>query len=128
MDGRILSPSMSLYDITQIGLESAIRGASARQSALTSNVANANTPGYKRQDVDFHSALTSAMSTGSEANLETTAFSASTDASAPMQADGNSVDIDVEQANLAKNGLEYEALVSVANARLGILKAAMGVA
>jgi len=44
-----------------------------------------------------------------------------------MQADGNSVDIDVEQANLAKNGLEYEALVSVANARLGILKAAMGV-
>jgi flagellar basal-body rod protein FlgB len=67
------------------------------------------------------------MSTGSEVGLETAAFTANTDASAPMQADGNSVDIDVEQANLAKNGLEYEALVSVANARLGILKAAMGV-
>jgi flagellar basal-body rod protein FlgB len=118
---------MSLYDITQIGLESAIRGSSARQSALTSNVANANTPGYKRQDVDFHSALTSAMGSGNQANVEAASFTASTDGSAPMQADGNSVDIDVEQANLAKNGLEYEALVSVANARLGILKAAMGV-
>ena len=44
-----------------------------------------------------------------------------------MQADGNAVDIDVENANLAKNGLEYEALVSVTSARIAILKAAMGV-
>jgi flagellar basal-body rod protein FlgB len=44
-----------------------------------------------------------------------------------MQADGNAVDIDVENANLAKNGLEYEALVSVAAARIQILKSAMGV-
>jgi flagellar basal-body rod protein FlgB len=44
-----------------------------------------------------------------------------------MQADGNSVDIDVEQANIAKNGLEYEALVTVARGRIDILKAAMGV-
>jgi flagellar basal-body rod protein FlgB len=117
---------MSLYDFTQIGLESAIRGASARQSAIASNVANANTPGYQRQDVDFHSALQSAMTAGSTA-VENASFAATTDGSAPMQADGNSVDIDVEQASLAKNGLEYEALVSVARARIEILKAAMGV-
>jgi flagellar basal-body rod protein FlgB len=97
---------------------------------LASNVANANTPGYRRQDVDFHSTLQAALSQGSkagEAVAHVTAFSATTDASAPMQADGNSVDIDVEQANLAKNGLEYEALVSVARGRIDILKAAMGV-
>src|ERR1700761_8349409 len=112
MDGRIsFRSSMSLYDITQVGLEAAIRGASARQSALTSNVANANTPGYKRQDVDFHSTLAAAMGTGNEASLEDAGFTATTDNSAPMQTDGNSVDIDVEQANLAKNGLEYESLV-----------------
>jgi flagellar basal-body rod protein FlgB len=120
---------MSLYDFTQIGLESAIRGASARQSAIASNVANANTPGYRRQDVDFHGALKSAMASATdESSLEHTAFTPTTDGSAPMQADGNAVDIDVEQANMAKNGLEYEALISVANARLAILKAAMGVA
>jgi flagellar basal-body rod protein FlgB len=44
-----------------------------------------------------------------------------------MQADGNTVDIDVENASLAKNGLEYEALVSVAHARIQIIKAAAGI-
>jgi flagellar basal-body rod protein FlgB len=118
---------MSLFDVTQITLESAIRGAAARQTALASNVANANTPGYRRQDVDFQGALRSAMDSGSKAEVEHVAFSASTDGSAPMQADGNSVDIDVENATLAKNGLQYEALVAVTSARIAILKAAMGV-
>jgi flagellar basal-body rod protein FlgB len=96
-----------------------------RQTTLAANVANANTPGYARQDVDFHGALKSAMEAG--ANVEHVAFSAGVDSSAPMRADGNAVDIDVESANLAKNGLEYEALVSVASARIAILKSAMGV-
>jgi flagellar basal-body rod protein FlgB len=118
---------MSLYDLTQLGLESAIRGASDRQTAIAGNVANANTPGYRRQDVDFHGALQQAMAAGAGDQVENVGFQATTDGSAPMQADGNSVDIDVENANLAKNGLEYEALVSVARARIEILKAAMGV-
>jgi flagellar basal-body rod protein FlgB len=115
---------MTLFDVTQLSLESAMRGSSMRQTALSANVANANTPGYSRQDVDFHGALQAAMSSG---DVENVGFASTTDSSAPMQADGNSVDIDVENANLAKNGLEYEALVSVASARLAILKSAMGV-
>jgi flagellar basal-body rod protein FlgB len=115
---------MTLFDVTQLSLETAIRGSSMRQTTLASNVANANTPGYRRQDVDFHGALRAAMSSG---DVEHVAFAATTDGSAPMQADGNAVDIDVENANLAKNGLEYEALVSVAAARIAILKSAMGV-
>jgi len=116
---------MTLFDITQLSLETAIRGSAMRQTTLAANVANANTPGYRRQDVDFHGALKAAMSGAGD--VEKVAFSSNTDSSAPMQADGNAVDIDVENANLAKNGLEYEALVSVASARIAILKAAMGV-
>jgi flagellar basal-body rod protein FlgB len=118
---------MTLFDVTQLSLESALRGSAMRQTTLAANVANANTPGYRRQDVDFHGALRAAMDVGAPSNIENVAFSASTDSSAPMQADGNAVDIDVENANLAKNGLEYEALVSVASARIAILKSAMGV-
>jgi flagellar basal-body rod protein FlgB len=116
---------MTLFDVTQLSLESAIRGAAQRQTVLAANVANANTPGYRRQDVDFHGALRSAMEAGD--GVEQVAFSAATDSAAPMQADGNAVDIDVENANLAKNGLEYEALVAVTSARIAILKSAMGV-
>jgi len=44
-----------LFDTTQAALEATIAGASQRQQALASNLANANTPGYQRVDVDFHS-------------------------------------------------------------------------
>ena len=118
---------MTLFDVTQLSLESAIRGSAMRQTALAGNVANANTPGYRRQDVDFKGALNAALQTGDTQNVEHAAFTATVDSSAPMQADGNAVDIDVENANLAKNGLEYEALVAVTAARIAILKSAMGV-
>ena len=118
---------MTLFDVTQLSLESALRGSAMRQTTLSANVANANTPGYRRQDVDFHGVLNAAMQAGNPNAVENAAFSATVDSSAPMQADGNAVDVDVENANLAKNGLEYQALVSVASARIAILKSAMGV-
>jgi flagellar basal-body rod protein FlgB len=121
---------MSLFDVTQLGLERAIQGAGMRQTALAGNVANANTPGYKPEDVDFHSALKTALAQGSDQqpqSLQSLTFTPQPDSNAVMQADGNGVDIDVQNAELAKNGLEYESLVTVARARLDILRYAMGV-
>ena len=116
---------MPLYDNTQLGLERAISGAAMRQEVLSNNLANAETPGFQRSDVDFHSTLAQAMKTGDANAIENTSFTAQTD-NQVMRADGNGVDIDTESADVAKNGLEYDALISVARARLGILKAAMG--
>ena len=60
--------------------------------------------------------------------LEGLSFSPAKDASAgATRADGSTVDIDSESAKLAANALEQQAAVQVAHARLGILKAAMGV-
>jgi flagellar basal-body rod protein FlgB len=129
VQGRtLLDPSLpvTLFDNTQLGLERAISGSSMRQEVLANNLANAETPGFKRSDVDFHTALAQAMQTGDATSIESTSFSAQQE-NQTLRADGNGVDIDVESANMAKNGLEYEALVSVAKARIGILKSAMGV-
>ena len=117
---------MPLYDNTQLALERAISGASLRQEVLANNLANAETPGFQRSDVDFHSALSAAMRTDEPSRIESTSFSPQTDPQT-LRADGNGVDIDVESANMAKNGLEYEALVSVAKARIGIIQSAMGI-
>ena len=114
-----------LYDNTQLALDRAISGASMRQEVLANNLANAETPGFQRSDVDFHTSLAEAMKTGSAGRIEATSFSPQTDPQT-LRADGNGVDIDVESANMAKNGLEYEALISVAKARIGIIQAAMG--
>jgi flagellar basal-body rod protein FlgB len=43
-----------------------------------------------------------------------------------MRADGSSVDIDVEAAQQAKNGLQYEAVSSVMKTRTAILRSAIG--
>ena len=100
-------------------------GAGMRQATLAGNIANANTPGYQRRDVDFHTALTAAMDAGSSA-VQRVAFSPKTVRGGAMRADGNSVDIDVESATMASNALEYEALVSVARGRIDVLESAMG--
>ena len=116
---------MTLFDNTQLGLERAIEGAAMRQAALSENIANANTPGYRRKDVDFHGVLAAAMEGGAQA-IRAAQFSESIDGSAVMRADGGTVDVDTEAANLSKNALEYEAMVSAARARIDILKSAMG--
>jgi flagellar basal-body rod protein FlgB len=119
-----------LFDTTQLALERAIEGAGKRHEALAANIANANTPGYQRVDVDFHGALQAAMGGDEDSNtaLEGLSFSAAKDASAgATRADGSTVDIDSESAKLAANALEHQAAVQVAHARIGILKSAMGV-
>ena len=116
---------MHLFDTTQLGLERALSGAAARQTALASNIANANTPGYKPKDVDFHSALQAAFADG-DANAVANASYSETTQTDVMRPDGSGVDVDVESAKMAENGLEYQALIQVARGRLDILESAVG--
>lgn len=116
---------MSLFDSTQLALESALRGASMRQQLLTNNLANVNTPGYQRQDLDFHGALQAAQASGQDPT--TIAFRPTSDPARTVRADGSGVDADQEAATLAKNTLEYQALVQVMGARATIMQIAMGV-
>jgi flagellar basal-body rod protein FlgB len=116
---------MSLFDTTQLSLEAALRGASLRQTLLTDNLANVNTPGYQRKDVDFHATLQQALADGQP--LDGVSFSPTVDASRTVRADGSGIDANQESADLAENSLEYQALVQVASARNTILQTAMGV-
>lgn len=114
-----------LFDTTQLALERTIEGAGRRHQALAANLANANTPGYQRVDVDFHGALSSAL--GDRDSMERMAFSTTADTSrGAVRADGSTVDVESESAMLAANALEHQAAVQVAQARIGILKSAMG--
>ena len=116
---------MELFDTTQLALGAAMRGSTARQAALSDNLANVATPGYVRKDVNFHDALAAAMQDGDKPS--DLSFTAQNDASAPIRVDGNSVDVDAENSSLAENALEYDALSKVAGTRIDILKSAMGV-
>jgi flagellar basal-body rod protein FlgB len=111
-------------DPTQSVLQAAMRGAELRQTVLTNNLANADTPGYEPQDVDFQSQLSSAMSSGT--SLDNLSFQTTTDASAAVGPNGNGVNADQQSANLAENGLLYDSLAEILAAHNSILEYAMG--
>ncbi len=115
---------MGLFDSTQDVLDSAMSGALLRQTVLANNLANANTAGFKRSDVDFQTTLADALDTGRAPS--SVAFAPQQDTSTAMTADGNNVDIDTEMADLAQNGEEYNALAAVAKTRLSILQTVLG--
>jgi len=115
---------MSLIDPTQSALEAAMRGSMLRQTLLTNNLANADTPGYQRQDVNFQGTLASAMSSGQ--SPDAASFTPYTQ-NQVLSTDGNGVNAEQEQAYLSENGLLYENLTEIATAREQILKTAMGI-
>lgn len=113
---------------------------SARQELLASNIANADTPGYKARDINFAAALQNAVA-GSAAKLplatsSTMHLEGNTGGSvmgAPVQyrrpdqpsADGNTVNMDVERAQFADNALRYEASVKFTSDELKDMLAAL---
>jgi flagellar basal-body rod protein FlgB len=111
---------VSLFDVTSSALEVAIQGTEQRQGVLANNLANVNTPNFKRSDVSFQGALASALqsSNGDPSVVDNTAFTTSTDSSTSMRADGNNVDVDVESANLAKNQLLFDSVMAIDTKRL----------
>ena len=115
---------MELIDSTQQLLEAAMRGAWMRQTALTNNVANADTPGYRPEEVDFESALRSAVNSGE--GVEQMQFQVTSAPAAPGP-NGEPVSVDREAARLAENGLDYQALTQVVGARNGIVRSAIGI-
>jgi flagellar basal-body rod protein FlgB len=114
---------MPFLDTTQLALEAAMSGSMERQTLLTNNLANADTPGYQPEDVDFQGQLQSAIQSGQ--SLSTLAFQPATESQA-VGSDGNGVDSNQTSAEIAENSLLYQSLAEVAAAREGILKTAMG--
>jgi flagellar basal-body rod protein FlgB len=116
--------SMELFDTTQVALERAMTGAAMRHQAIAANLANVNTPGYRRRDVDFHASLQQAMSRDGDPHRAQ--FAVTEERGGATRADGSSIDADAEGAALARNALEQQALAAVVKARVSIIQSAIG--
>ena len=105
-----------------------------RESAISNNIANADTPGYKRQDVDFESALKWELGSskyipldkkvrGLNSDLSGLDVSTYTDSSNySYRLDRNNVDVDTEQVELASEQLRYEMLTTSINEEFNRMK------
>ncbi len=116
---------MSILDPTQMTLMRAISGATLRNTVLSNNIANADTPGFQPSDVNFHATLADALESEPE-QVAAVTFSPEELNTGALRADGNGVDSEAEAAKLAENGLELNALTQIASSRMQIMKLAMG--
>lgn len=104
-----------------------------RNDVLANNIANADTPNYKRKDVQFETYLSNAVA-GTDSLDETVgkidlnALNATTyteQANLSYRMDGNNVDISTENVELAKNQLKYYTLMDSINNEFSRLKMAL---
>ncbi|MEQ1822881.1 MAG: flagellar basal body rod protein FlgB [Fimbriimonadaceae bacterium] len=92
-------------------LSNALGRTTQRHALLSNNLANVNTPGYKRQDMGFGITLDGAMQSKSE-QFRSGSDDIKTDENSVL-VDGNSVDLEKEVTKLAETELRYQALTDM---------------
>jgi len=131
---------MDVNDKTLKALTTALNFREMRQELISSNVANANTPGFKAKKMDFEEALARALDVdghmqmnvsdgrhhnvgnGGFNNLEPEIYD---DPNGVVSENGNTVDVEAEMARMAENKLMYDALVQLVNKKMGMMKYAI---
>ncbi len=114
---------------------------SQRAEVLASNIANADTPGYKARDIDFKSALENANAQSNDAKfgssltrtnskhiqINTAVNTADVLYRVPLQPslDGNTVDGQIEKSSFAENALHYQASLTFLDGRFKGMMAAL---
>ena len=106
-----------------------------RNEAISNNIANVDTPGYKRQDVAFKSVLQQALGNNRYESMDDKVANVDLSrlrgrayldyANYSYRLDGNNVDIENENVMLAENQLKYQGLISSINQEFTNLKTVM---
>jgi len=89
---------------------------SARQKVVVSNIANADTPGFKTKDIDFQAEFRAA-SGGRPATFEV--------AGLPVKNDGNNVSLDREARLLAENNMRFTLASNLLRSEVQAMRAAL---
>ncbi len=118
--------AFNYINVLQTGLDASW----TRNSVIANNIANADTPGYKRKDVQFEDYLMNEI--GFTDSLDDEVAGADLDAltattyteydDVSYRIDGNNVDIDTESAELAKNQIRYYTMLDSVTQEFSRLK------
>lgn len=122
-----------LFDKTTNALGSSINFRQLKQNTASSNIANAETPGYKAKKVDFEQALSRAIDINGMGRMhvdDPDHFAVNGNSISGVRADvyenpdvtvandGNTVDLEREMAELAENTILYKAAIQLINKKL----------
>ncbi len=111
-------------------LEKMLDVSSVKHKVIANNIANVNTPGYKKMDVSFADQLEKALN---ESSANTNKFAAlqpkivisKEDTGKTVRNDGNNVDMDKEVSSLVKNTLSYNIYTQLLSKKFEGIKSAI---
>lgn len=120
MSGILNSTSLAL-------LEKGLDAVWLRQQVIANNIANAATPGYKSQKLEFENLLAQQAGTGQDEDkllsaMESVEPKVVTNNATAAQEDGNNVDLDYENVEMARAQIQYSYMCTSINAQLNRLK------
>lgn len=126
--------SSGVFDYINV-LGTSLDAASTRNDIISNNIANVNTPNYKRKDIRFETELKHAFSRADQDTVDARVKNLDLEALTPevytdyaelsYRYDGNNVDINNENAILAKNQIKYNGLMDLLNKDFAGLKSVM---
>ena len=126
--------STNAFDYVNV-LDKAADASWKRETVLANNIANVDTPGYKRKDLDFEGVLKQELGRCKHTSLDTKIENLHMDHLNPTvytdlsnysyRLDGNNVDIDTENVTLASNELKYNGIMGAVQTEFANLKTAM---
>jgi flagellar basal-body rod protein FlgB len=96
-------------------LEAGLRAEALRQQAVSNNVANLQTPGYRRLDVRFEELLAKAIESGDEVDLEELQPELFQPKNTAVNPNGNDVNLEAEVGKMIKNNLRQKAFIRLLN-------------
>ncbi len=130
---------MSLFDKTTSALQTSLGMRQLRHNVTSSNIANAETPGYHAKKLDFEEALSRAIDLEGLKNMSTShgdhmIVGGKTAKVRPdiyenpegaVNNDGNTVDLEKEMSALAENAIMYKSALQLINKKMAALKYAI---
>jgi flagellar basal-body rod protein FlgB len=107
-------------------LEAGIKAEELRQKAIASNIANAETAGYRRVDVRFEQDLAKALKSKGEIDLDEFEPEVFHPDNTFVKSNGNNVTMEAEVGDLVKNSLRYSTYVRLLRKKFSQIEAAIG--
>ena len=108
-------------------LESGLKAEELRQRTIASNIANLETPGYRRLDVRFEELLAKALNGRQTVDTDDLAPEVFQPESTPLKSNGNDVNIEMEIGEMLKNSVRQTAFVRLLRKKLAQVEEAVNI-
>lgn len=119
----LMSKTESIVDLIDAG----IKAETLRQKAIANNIANLETPGYRRIDVKFEELLARCLRSSKEFDLSEVEAQIYQPKQTPIKSNGNDVNLEAEIGQMIKNTLRHKTYIRLLSKKYNQIELAIGV-